>query len=537
MPGEVLRRSMERLASLVVEDGGVTWGSRAAAFQWEFARAVLDPDETVQQFWAERCRGANKTTDLAAIVLVLLDVQAPAGARCYSGAMDGDQAAELVDHARLIAQRSGLSRVFEITDRVIRHRAKDATLTALAADGSAIGKDAWLLVIDELGNFEETRRAKKFWTALISGARKREGCRTVVISNAPEAESWTFSVRETARKSPRWLWQSVPAPLPWQTDEDIEALRENLIEPDFRRLILNEVTSGEDALASRDDVAACCVLPGPMDRDPAYRYVLTVDLATTIDNAVASVLHAEDDGGFRRVVCDRMEVWTPRKGKPVPHAEVEQWVRDWGRAYGAEVVFDPAEARGLLQRLQADGIRARAWNFTASSVGKLGVALHRALRDRRILLPDDRALIEELVRVRLRHSGPGLWRLDHVAGGHDDRAVSLALGVVTLLDGRQDEPGAWTAAYGMRHCGGCRQLYGKWHGVCPHCGEPAGAEVAGGEIAVPDPLPEPGGYAAAFELTTCERGHVWSAAYHAQCPRCRPDMAGFRSASRAGVPR
>jgi len=48
-------------------------------------------------------------------------------------------------------------------------------------------------------------------------------------------------------------------------------------------------------------------------------------------------------------------------------------------------------------------------------------------------------LLDELAHVRLRESSPGVYRLDHDSGRHDDRAVALALAVTTLL---QDPAGA-----------------------------------------------------------------------------------------------
>jgi hypothetical protein len=42
-------------------------------------------------------------------------------------------------------------------------------------------------------------------------------------------------------------------------------------------------------------------------------------------------------------------------------------------------------------------------------------------------LPDDPELLDELANVRLRESSPGVLRMDHDAGRHDDRAIALAL--------------------------------------------------------------------------------------------------------------
>ena len=58
------------------------------------------------------------------------------------------------------------------------------------------------------------------------------------------------------------------------------------------------------------------------------------------------------------------------------------------------------------------------------------------IRDRALELPDDPELLDELANVRLRETLPGVYRLDHDQGSHDDRAISLALGAEHLLANR-----------------------------------------------------------------------------------------------------
>jgi len=58
--------------------------------------------------------------------------------------------------------------------------------------------------------------------------------------------------------------------------------------------------------------------------------------------------------------------------------------------------------------------------------------LHNLLRERRIALPDDPGLRDELANVRLRETSPGVYRLDHDQGRHDDRAIALGLAAFYL---------------------------------------------------------------------------------------------------------
>jgi hypothetical protein len=72
--------------------------------------------------------------------------------------------------------------------------------------------------------------------------------------------------------------------------------------------------------------------------------------------------------------------------------------------------------------------------FTATSVGRLALSLHQAIKNHRIALPDDEVLLDELTSVRLRKNTLGVYRLDHDSGQHDDQAIALALGAHYLLD-------------------------------------------------------------------------------------------------------
>lgn len=74
------------------------------------------------------------------------------------------------------------------------------------------------------------------------------------------------------------------------------------------------------------------------------------------------------------------------------------------------------------------------FNFTGSSVGKLALALHQAIRQHRINLPDDPDLLDELATVRLEKNTLGVYRLQHDSNSHDDQAVALALGCHHLME-------------------------------------------------------------------------------------------------------
>jgi phage terminase large subunit-like protein len=133
-------------------------------------------------------------------------------------------------------------------------------------------------------------------------------------------------------------------------------------------------------------------------------------------------------------VLDRLMTWQGTRESPVELAQVEEYVGGVAEAYRAEIVFDPHQAWGTMQRLRSRGFRINEFVFSAQSVGRIASVLHRLLRDHMLALPDDPDLIDELANVRLRETSPGTVRMDHDADKHDDMAIALGMAAAHLLE-------------------------------------------------------------------------------------------------------
>lgn len=424
------------IVSLARLENGERWGNTAAQFQKDNAATILNTSGPLQT-WIEAPRGARKTTDIAAILLAILTAQAPPMSRSYVGASDLEQAQELIDAARGIVERTEeLHGEFQITELVITSARTGASVTALPADASAFGKRAYLIILDEIANWPQTKNARHFWSVLMSGNRKLPECRTIIITNAGDPVHWSWKRRETARTSAHWQFFSVPGPLEWLSETDLAILRENSGTPsEYDRLVLNKWVAAEDRLADLADIRACTVLPGPQPPRGGLRYVIAVDLGSVNDRAVAAVLHTEDGAAGRRAVLDRLERWQGSRPAPVPLGQVRDTILSLSGEYnGAEVVIDPWQAKLLASELREAGVVVNEFNFTSTSVGRLALSLHSAIRQHRLSLFPDEDLADELVSVRLIKNSVGTYRLDHDSGQHDDQAVTLALGVHHLLD-------------------------------------------------------------------------------------------------------
>lgn len=427
--------AMAVLAALVLEDGR-RWGEAATDWQRADAAAVLDLSGPRLHFQT-RPRGGSKTTDEAGVALAVLLEQAPPGSRSYALATDGEQAGLLTDAMRgFVARTPELQGAVKVMARQVVNTRTSAALEVLPADGaSAWGLRPYFVVADELAAWPHTRNYVQLWEAVISAMPKTQG-RLVCLTSAGDPSHWSFRVIEGARTSKQWRVSEIPGPLPWREPADLEEQRRMLPESSYARLHLNQWAQAEDRLTTVEAVRACIGHEGVLMAEKGVDYVVSLDIGLTNDRTVAAVGHRiEFADRSHGVVLDRMDVWQGRKGAPVDLVAVGEHLAEvCGQYNGARLVFDPYQGQHLAQVLRSRGVTAKAFTFSQSSTGRLGMLLFRLLRDGLLDLPDDPDLVAELAGVTLRENAPGSYRLDNAPGTHDDRAVALALLAHELLE-------------------------------------------------------------------------------------------------------
>jgi phage terminase large subunit-like protein len=462
-----------QLMEMLRLDNGSKWGTVATDVQREDAQAILKTSRDVHFHFLSRARGYSKTSDLAGVSLAVLLTQAPAMSRSVAVAADQEQAGLLLDAMRgFVFRMPPLADLLDVQATRVISKRTGASIQAIPADAAGSwGLRPYFVVADELAQWGESGSPRRVWDAISTSVPKVPGSRMVVITTAGSPGHWARKVRDHAEHDPLWRLSEVTGPPPWMSRAMLAEQERRLLPSTYARYFLNLWTSAEDSLVSEDDLAACAVLDGPVAPQQNTRYVIGVDVGIKRDRTVAAVCHAEpvrkqiDSLGTQvtaatRVQLDRMEVWQGNRERPVRLQEVEDWIAEAAKNYRpATVRLDNWQAVGMMQRLQARGIKCEEFTFSASSVGRIAAALHRQLRDRMLALPDDPDLLDELRHVRLRETAPGVVRLDHDSDGHDDRAVALALCVHKLLDGPAGPPpqasfttlGRWDVERGSLH--------------------------------------------------------------------------------------
>jgi hypothetical protein len=435
------------LCGLTLEDGR-RWGETAAPFQHGDAQALLDPSAAVRSHYWTRPRGGSKTTDAAGCGLAALVEQLPAGAQGHCFAVDKDQSSLFLTAAAGLVHRSGLAGLIDVQGSKITHRNHGAAISVVSSDSaSAYGLLSHWLVVDELAWWPSGHSS--LWEAIVSTLPKVRTARLLVVTTAGDPTSLAARALDHARASTSWRSSETPGPLPWMSTAVLEEQRRMLPASAYARLHENRWVAGEDKLLSREDVEACAVLPATLPPQPGVSYVVCVDLGWRNDRTVIGVGHAERDGvEIQRVVVDHIESMQGSKAREVDLTAVEDRVRDLTVAYGqAPVHFDPAQAIALAQRLRQSGITAKEHTFTVASNSNLALTLLQLVRERRLAIPADDALIDELASVRLREVTPGSYRVDHASGQHDDQVIVVGmLSVHLALGGSQGAAflEAWT---------------------------------------------------------------------------------------------
>ena len=445
--------ALDLMWGLVLEDGR-RWGEVAVDHQKADAEAILTGD--VRRHFATRPRGGSKTTDLAAVTLAHLAVDAPLRSRGYVVASNGEQAGILIDAAAsLVARTPEIDGVLKVENEKIEAPNGAWVRILNLSDSGAWGlRDAHLLILDEFAQWPETRAAKRVYTAVRTTVQKTKGCRLVILTSAGEPSHWGHEVYEQALGDPSWRVSEMPGPVAWQDPAEIEALRRELRPSEFDRLVLNIWSEDEDRAVSPEDYATAAREPVATNRAPQgltgggwrlhhprpdRKYVITVDIGTRKDATVMCVAHAEpadpdDPKGPHRCVVDHLERWQGSRKRPVQLRDVETWLVTTASLFNrAEIHADPDQFVGTLQNLNRAGVKANEFVFSTSSVGQVATALVQAFRNQQVEIPDSAALKEELLRVRLRESSPGVTRLDHDRSGHDDQAVTIGMACHLLL--------------------------------------------------------------------------------------------------------
>ncbi|HXW59242.1 MAG TPA: hypothetical protein VEJ23_07160 [Solirubrobacteraceae bacterium] len=425
------------LGLLRLEDGR-PWVQAAENWQRTDAVEVLEGERPYS--FLTRARGASKTTDLSACMLSVL-LASQERLRCYWLASDGRQGELAIDCIAGFVQRTpGLAERVEVQARKVIVPATGASLEIMPADtAGAWGLTPHWLFVDEIANWGDTAASRRLWEAASSAVAKRTDARMCVLTTSSTPDHFAFKALEHARSSPLWRVSEREGPPPWASEDRLAEQRARLPQAVYEQLFENRWVSAEGSFLDPAVLDAAFALDGPaLEADRGFSYVAGLDLGSVNDRTVFALGHREGD----RLLLDRMEVWQGSRKRPVDFGAVEDFIVQAHRRFHFNLRLDPWQGLDLAQRLRAQSIHAEEFTFSPTSKQRLAATLLSAINAGNLLLYEADGLKDELLALRLTQTSSGLWAFDHQRGGHDDRAIALALVAVALLERAQPSLGA-----------------------------------------------------------------------------------------------
>ena len=415
-------------------------------------------------------RGHDKTERYA--WWSMLWMETTQASRGYAVGVDRDNAKLFRDAAKKIkAIHPALFNNIEVEKHVIFSKETGSYIETISSDvNSAYGLNFDLLIVNDFHAWEDY----EFWEVLWSACEKRADIRVWMESNAltlgSKGAEWVTRFRKwvkdkgtrqlTTEGHNEWFYYNPPKFLAGWQQHKLTQWRDTLMPSTFKRLIMNQDTSGAESFVTEEQVTAIETLKGPAtarasDRGPT---VTTVDLGLRKDcTAVATVqlLPAERvevklEGGKtevkklpQRLVLLALDVLTGTTDAPVIIDEAEKLAFAQRARFRSGVIkCDPWQAISMVQR--NPGV-CEEFAFTGGSVAQLTSILYRCIADGNLAIYPDAGkaimsdgeewdLHKELTHAVTKDMSYGT-RVDHRAGGFSDRLMALGMACHTLLGG------------------------------------------------------------------------------------------------------
>ncbi len=416
----------------LVLPSGDRWGDVATDVQFRDAAAFLEAK--VPYHWIGRSRGYSKTEDAAAIVLADM-LTGPPGSRSFWLAADSEQGRLALESLEgFLARTPWLSGRLIVQTRRALCPETGSSLDVIPADAaSSWGIRARNIVADELCNWDDVPSVLALWRAVRTSLTKFVDSRLLVVSTPSDPAHFSRAELDHAYASPLWRVSETHGPAPWTDPDKLAEQRAALPAPIYQQLYEGLWVPGAGAFLDPETLDRAITLHGPNLRpgDISARYTAGLDLGAVRDAAVFTICHRDGP----RVVLDLMMRWTGTRKDPVSFSAIEEAIlAEYRRFRFTRLLTDPWQALPLLERLRAKGVAVEEFHFSQQSKQRLAGVLLSLFQEGNIDLYDVPGLRAELLALRLVQHGAN-WSFDHRVGGHDDRAVSLALAALGAVEG------------------------------------------------------------------------------------------------------
>lgn len=437
---------------------------------------IIDDYDGPRSFWEEYHKGSDKTHEDARQLLFILG-WAKRALNCYVCAGSEDQAALITTAMKGVCRDNPW-----IADRVdvsaLGARGRSgSTLTVLpknAHTGQGIFPD--YVVASEVTHWLHDS-GYALWMFILESVNKRPHCVLKVETNAGLKGGWQWQERERIRIDTEnrhktgqrqfWSYYSAPVGLPlpsWMDQEKIDHDSQGLTPGERDRLYRNRwVDPGEEHGYLTEQESLLCrdnSLTEASRGDKFIEHWAVIDYGGVWDRCALTVLHCVP--GTDRAIVDRLDCWQGSHSDRIAidydefrpnERSVEAWLITVLKNFRlGGLVLDPHQLEGLAIKYERRGVNVIRFEYRAGKANyRIAQILKTSVQNRKVswspragLLPheyvdngrlrriEDRTLEQELAMLVTKPTQWG-YRIDHESGRHDDRAVTIGMGLLYVL--------------------------------------------------------------------------------------------------------
>lgn len=256
---------------------------------------------------------------------------------------------------------------------------------------------------------------KEAWTEAIRPALSDRLGKALFIST-PKGRNWFWEAYQRGvREEEGWqAWTFPTISNPYIEPAEIEAAKRDLPEIIYRQEYLAEFIESDGGVFRRVQEAAVLT---PQEPQPGRQYVAGVDVASSVDFTVVSVLDAESK---EMVYLDRFN----RVDYPVLINRLESVYHRYHLT--SMVVESNSIGRPVIDELVSRGLAIIAFTTTSATKQSIIQGLQAAFENAQIKIVNDPVLVGELLSFESKRNPSGGFSYSAPAGMHDDCVMSLA---------------------------------------------------------------------------------------------------------------
>ena len=257
---------------------------------------------------------------------------------------------------------------------------------------------------------------REAWTEAIRPALSDRQGKALFIST-PKGRNWFWEIYQRGLQGDEgWQsWQFPTAANPFIQASEIEAARRDLPEIIFRQEYLAEFVDDQGGVFRRVQEAAVL---DPREPETNRQYVAGVDVASSVDYTVVSVLDAETK---EMVYLDRFN----RVDYPVLIDRLESVYHRYNLT--SMTVEANSIGRPVIDELVKRGLAIVPFTTTSATKQSIIQSLQAAFENAQIKVLNNPVLIGELLSFESKRAPSGSFTYSAPDGMHDDCVMSLAI--------------------------------------------------------------------------------------------------------------